>query len=62
MQRIFVLIIGVLLLPILFTAHARASESRDTEIRAAVDTYVRQKTAGLGYEIRLKRISNLVSY
>ena len=31
--------------------------AREAEIRAAVETYVLQKTAGLGYEVRVKKIS-----
>jgi flagella basal body P-ring formation protein FlgA len=57
MQRIIILIIGVLLFPILLEAQPRLSQTRDAEIRAAVETYVRQKTASLGYEINIKRLS-----
>jgi flagella basal body P-ring formation protein FlgA len=57
MRRNFIFIIGMLLFPLLFEANAQSSQTRDEEIRAAVETYVRQKTADLGYEIRLKRFS-----
>jgi flagella basal body P-ring formation protein FlgA len=57
MQRIFVFIIGLLLFPLLLEAQTKPEQKRDAEIRSAVETYVRQKTAGLGYEIRLKRFS-----
>jgi flagella basal body P-ring formation protein FlgA len=57
MQRIFVFIIGLLLFPLLLEAQTKPEQKRDAEIRSAVETYVRLKTAGLGYEIRLKRFS-----
>jgi len=61
MQRFFIFFIAALLFPMLLEAQAQPqpqpSQSRETEIRAAVETYVRQKTAGLGYEIRIKRLS-----
>jgi flagella basal body P-ring formation protein FlgA len=57
MQRISVFIICLLLFPLLLEAQTRPEQKRDAEIRSAVEAYVRQKTAGLGYEIRLKRFS-----
>ncbi|MBI2354717.1 MAG: flagellar basal body P-ring formation protein FlgA [Deltaproteobacteria bacterium] len=38
-------------------AQTPAQFNRDAEVRAAVTAYVQQKTAGLGWEIRLRRIS-----
>jgi flagella basal body P-ring formation protein FlgA len=46
----------LLVLPIC-EARASSPQARDAEIRAAVENYVRQKTAGLGCEIRIKRLS-----
>lgn len=57
MQRFLLFIIGVLLFPVLLEAQPQPPQTRDAEIRAAVETYIRQKTAGLGCEIRLKRFS-----
>lgn len=56
MSRILFIII-MLLLPIVSGAQPPATQTRDAEIRAAVETYVRQKTASLGCEIRIKRLS-----
>ncbi len=36
---------------------APKAADRDAEIKAAVTAYIKQKTANLGYEIRIKRIS-----
>jgi len=36
---------------------AATQVNRDDEIRAVVTAYIQQKTAGLGFEIRIKRIS-----
>jgi flagella basal body P-ring formation protein FlgA len=57
MQRIIIFIIGLLLFPVLLAAQPRPSQTRDEEIHAAVEKYIRQKTDGLGYEIRIKRLS-----
>lgn len=59
MHRFFIFILGVLLLPMLLEAQAQPQppQTRDAEIRTAIETYVRQKTEGLGYEINIKRIS-----
>lgn len=57
MQRFFVFFIGAVLFPLLLEAQAQPSQTRDAEIRAAVETYVRQKTTGLGCETRIKRLS-----
>jgi flagella basal body P-ring formation protein FlgA len=57
MQRLCIFIFGMLLFPLLLEAQGKPVQTRDAEIRAAVETYVRQKTAGLGYEIRIKRLS-----
>jgi flagella basal body P-ring formation protein FlgA len=57
MQRILIFIIGVLLFPVLLEAQPRQFQTRDEEIHAAVEKYIRQKTDGLGYEIRIKRLS-----
>ena len=57
MQRILVFIIAVLLFPLLLEAQPQLSQTREAEIRAAVETYVRQKTAGMGCDIRIKRFS-----
>jgi flagella basal body P-ring formation protein FlgA len=55
----FVLIIAVLLFPMLLEAQPlpQTLQTREAEIRAAVEMYVQQKTAGLGYEIRIKKFS-----
>ncbi len=39
------------------TVQAAVSKSRDAEIRGAVETYIMQKTAGLGCEITVKRLT-----
>ena len=58
MQRLIVLIsMLVVSFPMLLEAQQLPARTRDAEIRAAVETYVRQKTADLGYEIHLKRLS-----
>jgi flagella basal body P-ring formation protein FlgA len=57
MKRLCVFIIGMVLIPLLLGAQGKPVQKRDAEIRAAVETYIRQKTAGLGYEIRIKRLS-----
>lgn len=56
MQRL--LIIGIIFLfAIAHVANAQVPEPREAEARAAVENYVRQKTADLGYEVRMKRFS-----
>lgn len=57
MYRTFISIIVVLLFPLLLEAHSQPAQTREAEIRAAVEAYVQQKTVGLGYEIRIKRFS-----
>lgn len=57
MPRIIVVIMFMLLLPMLSEAQPPVTQTRDAEIRAAVETYVRQKTAGSGCEIRIRRLS-----
>jgi len=57
MQRLILFIIGTLLFPMLLEAQVPPAQQRDAEIRAAVETYVRQKTDNLGCEIRIKRLS-----
>jgi len=57
MQRLYVFIMCMLLFPLLLEAQTRPAQTRDAEIRAAVEAYVQQKTAGLGYEIRIKRLT-----
>jgi flagella basal body P-ring formation protein FlgA len=47
----------VILLFALVPNFAQSAVSRDEEIRAAVETYVRQRTASLGCEIRVKSLS-----
>ena len=57
MHRLFIFIICVLLFPALLGANTLLSQTRDVEIRAAVESYVLQKTANLGCETRLKRFT-----
>jgi flagella basal body P-ring formation protein FlgA len=47
----------VLLATMVLAVQAKVSSSRDNEIRSAVEAYVKQKTASLGCEIRLKRFA-----
>jgi flagella basal body P-ring formation protein FlgA len=57
MQKMFVVIIAVLLFSPPLVVQGQSSRQRAEEIRTAVETYAQQKTAGLGYEIRIKRYS-----
>jgi flagella basal body P-ring formation protein FlgA len=57
MRRLLVVIIGLLLFPMLLKAYAQPSQDRDAEIRAAVEAYIRQKTAGFDGDIHVKRLS-----
>jgi flagella basal body P-ring formation protein FlgA len=51
----------VLLFPLLLWAQSLTPSTRDAEIRAAVETYVQQKTASLGCEVRIRKISFTVA-
>lgn len=57
MQRFLVFVICIMLFPALLAAQTSPSQARDAEIRAAVESYVLQKTANSGCEVRLKRFS-----
>ena len=57
MQRLLIFIAAVLLFPALLAAQPQPFQAREAEIRAAVEGYILQKTAGLGCEIRIKRFS-----
>jgi flagella basal body P-ring formation protein FlgA len=50
-------LLGVLLFPALLEAQPGQLSQRDPEIRAAVATYIQQKTEQLGYEVRIKKFS-----
>ena len=57
-MRTILFLITALLLPVLAIGQpVRQGSSRETEIRNAVTEYVSQKTANLGYEVRVKRLS-----
>lgn len=56
MQRL--LVFGMIFLFVIVPAvHAQVPQPWEAEARAAVEIYVRQKTAALGYEVRVKRFS-----
>lgn len=57
MKRFLLFLIGTIFLPTLIEARAGALVPRDSEIREAVTSYVQRKTAELGYEIRIKKMS-----
>lgn len=58
MKRSFLTyLIGMLLFPVMIQAEQGSLTQRDSEIRETVISYVQRKTAQLGYEIRIKRIT-----
>ena len=56
-RHILTYLLILFLFPVLFDAQAAPLVQRDAEVREAVTNYVRQKTAQLGYEIRIKKMS-----
>lgn len=57
MRSVLVIIVWMLLFAAPAYSQATAPSLRDSEIRAAVTAYVQQKTANLGCEVRIKRLS-----
>lgn len=56
-KRLACLCLLAVLLMASLVLSADAAQSREAEIRSAVEAYVKQKTAGLGCEIRIKRLT-----
>jgi flagella basal body P-ring formation protein FlgA len=50
-------LLGLLLFPAILAAQTGALKQGAPEIRAAVETYIQQKTAQLGYDVRIKKFS-----
>lgn len=57
MRHALIIIVWIVLIPVLVHAQAATSSLREAEIRSAVSAYVQQKTANLGCEVRIKRLS-----
>lgn len=57
MRSLWIYILGMLLMPGLIEAREGSFVPRDPEIKKVVAEYVQRKTAQLGYEVRVKKIS-----